>query len=325
MKDYYEILNLDEKADIPEIEKVLKESFKNPAFLKSKYQICVQLAYVLSLEGKFDESLKYMEMLLKLDASECEKIDSGEILLSSIDFFLENELYEEANRCMGIIIRVLPDREDIAEIKKHLEKMLKLEPEFIRFEDDEAIPDGLVGLIVNRMCPEALIGITKEQKEAYDIINEYQILNDYSIYLMPLRYMKNKYPDIYSLKENFFDELQDSKKRKILKTKYQTLIYKYQAIFDEMMDKLDDELYDEYDEEERSGYEAFYGNRKDSGDAGHSKTAGHSKAAGNSKAGSNNKTGKNNKAGSNNDSYDERMSNVRPFIRKEDRIKKSDP
>ena len=234
-----------------EAEAVLKEAVNNPAFHERRHGICTRLAFVLSLERKFNESLKCMEKLLTLDADDKEKIDSGEMLLNTLDYYLENDMYGDANRCMEVIIQLLPDRKDILDAKQNIERILKLEPEFCRLEKDKAVPEELVGLVINEIFPEASTGMTERQRKAYAVINEYQIMYDYTRYLMPLRYIKTKYPNIYDLKKDFFDELQDSKRRKILKTRYQALIYQYQDTFEEMMDEWDKE----YDDEEYEGTE----------------------------------------------------------------------
>jgi len=277
-----------------EAEEILKESIDNISFQKNKYGICTRLAFVLSLEHKFDESLKYMEMLLKLDAEKDDMADSCEMLISSMEYYLENELYAEANRCMGVIIKLLPDRKDIIETKKYVERILELEPVLCRFEEDETIPEGLIGLVINELFPEASTGMTEEQKEAYTVMNEYQILLDFSTYLMPLRYMKTKYPEMYEFKKVFFDEIQDSKKRKILKTRYQTLIYKYQDIFEEMMDEWEEDEEDDDYENEEVGH-------VDKSKNGVSSTA------------------KNGRVPA------KELSNVRPFIRRGEKIGRNDP
>lgn len=236
-----------------EAEHILSECMGNAAYQKSKYGICTRLAFVLSLEQKFDESLSYMEMLLTFEADEDEIAESCEMLQNSMEYYLENDLYAEANRCMAVIIKLLPNREDIVEAKKSVERILRLEPVFCRFEEDKVIPEGLLGLVINELFPEASTGMTEEQREAYTVMNEYQILLDFSMYLMPLRYIKTKYPEMYELKKEFFDGLQNSKKRKILKTRYQTLVCKYQDIFEEMLDEWEEEDYDDEEEEGASG------------------------------------------------------------------------
>lgn len=275
-----------------EAEDILRECMENAAYQKSKYGICTRLAFVLSLEQKFDESLSYMEMLLTIEPDKEDLADSCEMLLNSMEYYLENDLYAEANRCMAVIINVLPDREDIIEAKKSIERILKLEPVFCRFEEDKAVPEGLLGLVINELFPETSTGMTQEQREAFTVMNEYQILLDFSGYLMSLRYIKTKYPEMYELKKEFFDGLQDSKKRKILKVKYQTLVCKYQDIFEEMME--------EWEEEEEE-----YNSRQNDDDEYGNKSMNRSSGTGRKKE---------KPAAS-------ELSNVRPFVRREDRNK----
>ena len=238
---------------------VLKKAMDNSAFHESRYNICVRISYALFLDRKFEESHEYMERLITFETTDEEKIASGELLLSVLDYYLDSQMYSDANRFMGVIIRILPDREDIVEYKRNIEKILKLEPEFSRFEEDDSVPDGLVGLVAAELFPGDETGMTEEQKKAYTFMNEYHILLDCTPFLMPLRYIKREYPGLYELKKDFFDALQDTKKRKIMKTKYQTQLHQYQDVFEELMEEWEEEIDEETDEEEDiidSGYES---------------------------------------------------------------------
>ena len=279
-----------------EAETDLKEAMNNPAFKVKRHIICARLAFVLSLERKFNESLEYMEKLLTFDAGNDEKIESGEMLLNTLDYYLEYQMYKEANSCMGVIIRLLPDREDIVNAKKRITKILDLEKEFCSFEEDDSVPEGLLGIIINELFPEASTDLTERQREAYAVMNEYQILHDYNMYLMPLRYIKTKYPGLYELKKNFFEELEDLKKRKILKAKYQTLIYQYQDTFEEMMDAWEEEEDFEDDKNE---------DKKGKGDV--------------------SRKGDTSQLIVNQKEPVKELSNIRPFIRREDRVGRNDP
>ncbi len=276
---------------LAEAEGILKEAYQNPAFEEKKHRICARLVFILSLEKKFSESIQYMEMLPDIQTDNEEKLDSGDMLFNALDFYLENQMYLEANKCMSVIMKLLPDREDIVEAKKKIEMILELEPEFCRFEEDDTIPDGLVALIVNELFPETSEGMTERQREAYTVMNEYQLLHDYTEYLMPIRYMKNKYPNLYRLKEEFLNDMQNSKKRRILTTRYQALVYKYQDTFEELMEQWDedygDEYADEYDGEEPE-------NLPDTKEKRSAELSGKKHGV------------------------TEEMSNIRPFIRKED-------
>lgn len=234
-------------------EKVLREAIDNSSFYKQRHVIYAKIAFVLFVEQKIDEALEFMEMLPTLEAGEDEKIESGEMILNMLDGFLDSQMYSEANRCMCVILKLIPEREDIAEAKKKLENMLKLEPEFTALEEDGSIPECLLALIANELFPSFTTDMTEYQRKAYSVMNEYQIINDYTLYLLPIRYIKTNYPEVYRLKADFFDQLQNSKKRRILSAKYKTLIYQYQDAFDGMLDEWSDE--DDAEDEDYKDYE----------------------------------------------------------------------
>jgi hypothetical protein len=235
-------------------EQVLSAAVDNAFFSQHRHEIYAKLAFVLFIEKKIDRSLHYMEMLPDLEADEDERIESGDMILNMLDYFLDSQMYEEANRCMCVILKLLPERDDIAEAKKNLEQMLKLEPEFSALEEDGSIPECLIALIANELFPAFTSDMTEYQRKAYSVMNEYQIINDFPSFILPIRYIKTKYPEIYALKADFFDQLQNSKKRRILSAKYKTLIYQYQDAFDGMFDEWPNEDQDEDDYEDEYEY-----------------------------------------------------------------------
>jgi tetratricopeptide (TPR) repeat protein len=225
---------------------VLKEAFENPAFQDRRYNICAKLSYSLFLNGLYEESLIYMERLKDQEADEDEILESGTMFLEILDYFIDNQMFPQAGRCAEMILKLLPERSDIAELRKNIETILRLEPEYSKFEEDDFIPDGLKGLIANEIFTDTMAGLSPEQITAYTVLNEYHILSDYSRYLMALRYMKNKYPGLYSLKTDFLDALQNTKERKKLTNKNKALFYQYQNIIEDLMENWADE-YDDVD------------------------------------------------------------------------------
>ncbi len=242
---------------------VLKQAFENSAFQDRLYNICAKLSYALFLDGRYEESLHYMEKLNDQDVEEDEILESGAMFLEILDYYIDSQMFQQAGRCAEIILKLLPERRDIAELKRNIETILKLEPEYSRFEEDDFIPDGLKGLIANEIFTDSLAGLSPEQIIAYAVLNEYHILSDYSSYLMALRYMKNKYPGLYSLKTEFLDAIQNTKERKKLTNKNKALFYQYQNVIEDLMedwgeeydDENDENYYDEYDEENDEEYD----------------------------------------------------------------------
>ncbi len=251
VEGYIHTKKYDEASD------VLREAFENPAFHDRRYNICAKLSYSLFLNGLYEESLLYMERLKEQDVDEDEILESGAMFLEILDYYIDSQMFPQAGRCAELILMLLPERSDIAELKRNIETILKLEPEYSKFEEDDFIPDGLKGLIANEIFTDALAGLSPEQIIAYAVLNEYHILNDYSSYLMALRYMKNKYPGLYSLKTDFLDAIQNTKERKKLTNKNKALFYQYQTVIEDLMEDWVDEYDDEYDEYDEDYDEEF--------------------------------------------------------------------
>ncbi len=228
---------------------ILTEAFKNSNFQDHQYTICAKLSYVYFLIGEYDESLKYMEQLLEISVDSDEAIETGMLLFEILEYYLEHRMFTEANICAEVILEMMPDRGDIEDIKNGLETILMLEPEYSRFEEDDFIPDGLKGLIANEIFPEESIQMSQEQKQAYKVLSEYQIFNDYSSYPIALRYMKNNYPNLYDLKSDFLDAIQDTKERKKLTNKNKAMFYQYHNVIEDMVEQWGDEFDEGYDDD----------------------------------------------------------------------------
>ena len=249
---------------------ILTRAFNNPALQDHRYNTCAKLSFVYFLSKKYDESTKYMKQLLEISANGSEVIESGMLFFETLEFYLEHQMFAEANSCAEVILELMPYRDDIRDIKNGLETILMLEPEYTRFEEDDFIPDGLKGLIANEIFPEESIQMTQEQKQAYKVLNEYQILNDFSSYPIALRYMKNTYPNLYELRSEFLDAIQDTKERKKLTNKNKALFYQYHNIIEEIVEQWGDEFDeedDEYDNDHDGEYnEENFGRNKDIGE-----------------------------------------------------------
>lgn len=218
---------------------VLQEALQNPEFENEAMGIWERTALLSFLLGDHPQCLESMEKLAELEMEEEDRIHIGETFLPFVDFYIDKQMYPEVTRAMSAIMKLMPDREDIVEYKRNIDRIVKLEPEFTLLEEDAAIPDALTGITGSTLFPAEASDMTEEQKEAYLMMNRYHILEECNEYLMPLRYMKNKYPGLYELNTEFFGAVQDPKQRKILKTKLQTQIHRYRDIYEDMLEEWD--------------------------------------------------------------------------------------
>jgi tetratricopeptide (TPR) repeat protein len=231
---------------------VLEEAFGNPEFKDYRFNICTKLAYVLFLKGRYEESLLCMEKLIDEDVDEDEILESGTMFLEMLDFYIDKHMFTEAGRCTDIILKLLPEGRDHDGLKDNIKTILMLEPEYSKFDKDGFIPNGLKNLIANEIFMNSPAYLTDEQMKAFEIMNEYQILNDSSSYLMALRYMKNKYPVLYELKADFLNAVQVAKERKKLINKNKALFYQYQHVIEDLIEKWGGDYQEESEDEYRN-------------------------------------------------------------------------
>ncbi len=238
-----------------QVSSLLIKALENPEFVEKRYNFGSKLTYSLFMEKKYKESLDMMDRLVDFPVELYEVNESLELFLHVLNYYIAGQMFSEADRCAGILLKLCPGREDIAGVKDGIEKILKLEPELAGFEEDGFIPELLKVYVTNGIYPGNQDLIPEERQKAYIVLLEYQILNDCSNCLMALRYMKNKYPALYELKAEFFDNVQDSRERKKLYNKNKALFYQYQGVIEDMMNEWDEEYGDDDGDPDGDGWD----------------------------------------------------------------------
>lgn len=236
------------KKEYGEAAAVLREAFENPAFLDRKYAIGSRTVHILFLDKKYSDSLEWLDRLTTLQARGDEKAASFNAFMVMLDFFIGKHMLREADRCAGAILKLMPDRQDIARVKKGIEVILSVEPEIDRFDRDEFIPDLLKIYIASGISELLAPDLAEEQQKAYVILIEHQLLGDYSSYLIAVRYLKTNYPALYGFKADFLDAFQDARERKKLINKNKVLFCRYQDVIAQMLDELSAEYFGDDDD-----------------------------------------------------------------------------
>ena len=246
------------KKEYGEAAAVLREAFENPAFLDRKYAIGSRTVHILFLDKKYSDSLEWLDRLTTLQAREDEKAASFNAFMVMLDFFIGKHMLREADRCAGAILKLMPDRQDIARVKKGIEVILSVEPEIDRFDRDEFIPDLLKIYIASGISELLAPDLAEEQQKAYVILIEHQLLGDYSSYLIAVRYLKTNYPALYGFKADFLDAFQDARERKKLINKNKVLFCRYQDVIAQMLDELSAEYLGDEDDRDDDGPDCWY-------------------------------------------------------------------
>lgn len=261
------------KKEYGEAAAVLMEAFENPAFLDRQYVIGSRTAYILFLDKKYPDSLEWLERLTALKADEEEKDAFFNVFMAMLDYFIGKHMFREAGRCAGAILGLMPDREDVAMVKKGIDVILSVESEIDRFDRDEFIPDLLKIYIASGIGELLAADQAEEQHHAYMALLERQLLSDFSSYLIAVRYMKTNYPALYRFKAGFLDAFQNSRERKKLENKNKVIFCRYQDVIAKMLEEMSAEYFgdedgwdddpdgwhddDEYDEDEYEEYDEY--------------------------------------------------------------------
>jgi len=220
---------------------LLEDSFNNPALEDNRHNICAKLTYIYFLDENIDECFKWMDKLTGLPASDEDKEDSVQLIIEILDRFIDVHMLQQARKCIDTILELTPYKEDVEEFKRNIDALMKIKPEIDSFEGDKFIPDFLKIYVANGVFNNWIQNLSEEKQKAYSVLLDYQILNENIDILMALRYMKNKYPQLYQLKADFFDALQDTRERKKLTNRNKALFYQYHDLIRELMDEFDDE------------------------------------------------------------------------------------
>lgn len=256
---------------------MLREAFENPAFRDMQYVIGSRTAYILFLDEKYADSLEWMDRLAALKAGENEKTASFNVFMTMLDFFIGKHMLREAGRCAGAILKIMPEREEIARVKNSIDVILGIESEIERFDSDGFIPDLLKIYIASGIGELLAADQAEEEHQAYMILLERQLLSDTGSYLITVRYFKTNYPALYAFKSEFLDAFQDSKERKKLINKNKVLFCRYQEIIAQMLEELsaryfgdEDDWDDDPDDwdEDLDGWGDDPDSREDDGDPG---------------------------------------------------------
>jgi len=246
------------KKEYGEAAAVLMEAFENPAFLDRKYIIGSRTVHILFLGKKYADSLDWLERLAALHPREDEKAASFNVFMVMLDFFIGKHMLREADRCAGAILELMPDRQDIARVKKGIETILSVEPEIDRFDSDEFVPDLLKIYIASGISELLAPDLDEEQQKAYVILIEHQLLSEYGSYLIAVRYLKTNYPALYGFKADFLDAFQDARERKKLINKNKVLFCRYQDVIAQMLDELSAEYLGDEDDRDDDGPDCWY-------------------------------------------------------------------
>lgn len=143
-----------------------------------------------------------------------------------------------ANTMINGAVQLFPDNEEIQNIKNKLERLGNLELQIEQLMNDEDIHDDIKYLMGVELIPKSMA----EDFASADIMHymlEYTIADEINVYLSSIHKLKEKYPELYSIKQDYFQHVVNPKKRRKLLRKLRSQYRKYAAMVAALEDDWD--------------------------------------------------------------------------------------
>lgn len=203
---------------------------------------------MLDIESESMSSMyKYLDKLTEVALNNNEIKDNVAWSLSHIAKYLMCvDNLEEAKSIIDRAAEILPKDKDIECTKIDIDNFKKYEDIFSELDMDDKIKDQVVGLVAFKIMPNMILGIEDDRKEVMTYFYEYEILENYSNYQSSIQKLKKDYPELYIVREDFFNKAISSTERKKLKLDYRKKLNKYKNVMGDIFDIEEDE--DEYEE-----------------------------------------------------------------------------
>lgn len=203
--------------------------------------------------GRTIEMKKYLEELTMLAVGKEELRDNvGWNLIHIAKAILQQGMMEEASWMIDMATKLIPGDSSIAKLKQEVEGFQKVKEQYYKLDNDSKVEENIVTLIASEIIPAEVRGMDERKAEAFKFVGEQIILEDIQYYKASIKRLKNKYPDLYKVKEEFFDAAMDPKKCKQLLKSHTAQKRRYKWAFDEMLnpERCMDNLFSDMDDEE---------------------------------------------------------------------------
>ncbi len=148
-------------------------------------------------------------------------------------------LYEEATATIDAAFSLLPDDEELVNIKKDIDAQSVVHLELKKLEEDSSIDSALAEMLGfelqicdNQFCVEC---------KTTQLFFELDVINELESFRKTILQLKKSYPTLYNLKKEFFDNVLNRKKEPYLLDTYYKKLKKHKKLFPEMFEIDDDE------------------------------------------------------------------------------------
>jgi tetratricopeptide (TPR) repeat protein len=141
-------------------------------------------------------------------------------------------LTEEAQMMVERAIRLIPDNPEIEKLRDELARFNRSKEQFEVLLKDKTIKEEIVRLIEVELVPSEVIFNTKEP---FKLILEFTIIEEVHSFISSINRLKEKYPDLYELKEAFFDGVLNPARRKKMMYHYSKKMKRHHHVIEALM------------------------------------------------------------------------------------------
>ncbi|WP_297430238.1 DnaJ domain-containing protein [Clostridium sp.] len=227
---------------------VLEKALDRKADISDSTTIYLRLIMLNISFQMYSEIYKYLDKLADLAVNNKEIRDNVAWTLSHIaQLLMHIDRDADAQRVIDTAIKILPEDKHILQTKKQIENVNKYGKEFERLERDKKIKMEVTALIGFEVVPDSFLELDGMDKKVMKYFHEYQIVREYEKFRNSIQKLKKNYPDLYLIKADFFEKVENSIERKKMLSNYKSQMGQYLDILGEAFGLEEDE--DDYDED----------------------------------------------------------------------------
>lgn len=219
------------EAIVEGIEKVKENNLENTA-------LYMQLIMLDLMQHRLEEMESHIDELISL-AKEAEDIKDnvGWTLAQLARAMMQTQLANEAVKLIEKVAKLLPEDKNIAKIKEEMVNFQRIENVFQDFEMDDDFDDQLVSLIALEIFPDGQLDLNIMERKTFILLNETMLLEEIRRFKPMLRKLREKYPELYNVKKEFFDSALNPVKYKKLYNEHKKQKQEMQWLIDMLTNK----------------------------------------------------------------------------------------
>jgi len=230
---------------------VFENALKKVTDIEDNTTIYLKLIMMNIQFSMFSAIHEYTEKLKEIALRNEEVKDNVAWTLSHIATYLFNiDEFQHAKKVIEKSAEILPNDKDILNTKEEIVNFDKYINDFERLNKDKKVKKDVTALIAFKILPKSMIGFHGDKDPEIDeltYLHEHQIIEGYEIYKSSIVRLKREYPELYKIKEDFFNKVTNNIERKKLQTEYRNKTKKYMSELNRYFE-IDEDDYEEEDD-----------------------------------------------------------------------------